>query len=516
MDLQATESSASPGYFGFNEDHVTVDVIHTGPLGTDVLTWVSYPFTLNHPDAINVLRNSTIDTLVAIDEDGEEEQAQTVAQSLAIIHQLSIERLQELEEENDKENAESGKGVPRGAETKEPQPPNSDHVEIEIPLAQSSIEGPAIAYPVSQERASEWLLYAASDYAVSRPVSTSSVVSDFRQQPLALARKWTTIDEGRISTENVEMGSNISSLVRRNSTKDRQSVPGNSGSTPEATVCREEKNRTNDGDSLINKRPSQIQSSFPNALERWETLSAHWEGLTSLWIRRLEKDANEIQRDPLLAQLARQVTDLSAAGANLFHSVVELQRLRASSSRKFQRWFFDTRAEQERAQELQNTLEATVTEERRARTKAINEKLILKKLLAEMRLELQVAKKQAGRARVQLGKVQSVRTKAINEKLVSEKLLAEMRQELQVAKEQARRARVQLGKEQRMKSEAIANAVADESEKLISDGQKLLEGRYTHGPTWVLAPGASTYLRTLPKFKYLPEQFLVGYLGTCT
>jgi hypothetical protein len=153
------------------------------------------------------------------------------------------------------------------------------------------------------------------------------------------------------------------------------------------------------------------QSSFPHAFERWETLSAHWEGLTSFWIRRLEENANEIQRDPLSSQLSRQVTDLSAAGANLFHAVVELQRLRASSERKFQRWFFETRAEQERAQELQGMLEATLQEERRGREEAIadavareKEKSNSEKLLAEMKRELQISKEEARRAWEELGR----------------------------------------------------------------------------------------------------------------
>jgi len=63
------------------------------------------------------------------------------------------------------------------------------------------------------------------------------------------------------------------------------------------------------------------------------------------------RTADELSRDPLNQQMARQINDLSAAGANLFHAVVELQRLRQSSERKFQRWFFDTRDEQERARE---------------------------------------------------------------------------------------------------------------------------------------------------------------------
>lgn len=154
-----------------------------------------------------------------------------------------------------------------------------------------------------------------------------------------------------------------------------------------------------------------LRSSFPHAFERWETLSAHWEGLTSFWIRRLEENSNEINRDPLSQQLSRQVTDLSAAGANLFHAVVELQRLRASSERKFQRWFFETRAEQERAQEIQAMTEASLEEERRERATAINEaienekgKSTSDKQLAEMKRELQISKEEARRAWEELGR----------------------------------------------------------------------------------------------------------------
>ncbi len=153
------------------------------------------------------------------------------------------------------------------------------------------------------------------------------------------------------------------------------------------------------------------RSSFPHAFERWETLSAHWEGLTSFWIRRLEDNSNEINRDPLSQQLSRQVTDLSAAGANLFHAVVELQRLRASSERKFQRWFFETRAEQERAQEIQAGLQQSLENERLERAAAIEEavarereKSNVDKQLAEMKRELQISKEEARRAWEELGR----------------------------------------------------------------------------------------------------------------
>ncbi|KAI1825804.1 hypothetical protein F4861DRAFT_537614 [Xylaria intraflava] len=153
------------------------------------------------------------------------------------------------------------------------------------------------------------------------------------------------------------------------------------------------------------------RNSFPHAFERWETLSAHWEGLTSFWIRRLEQNASEIQGDPIAQQLSRQVTDLSSAGANLFHAVVELQRLRASSERKFQRWFFETRGELERNQEVTAMLEAALEEERRNRTDAIRKAVEqeqgsskLHKQLTEMRKELTISKEEARRAWDELGR----------------------------------------------------------------------------------------------------------------
>lgn len=153
------------------------------------------------------------------------------------------------------------------------------------------------------------------------------------------------------------------------------------------------------------------RATFPHAFERWETLSSHWEGLTSYWIRKLEQNNEELSRDPLNQQLARQITDLSAAGANLFHAVVELQRLRASSERKFQRWFFDTRAEQERAQEVQANLERQLKSERQQRAEALasvqkveSEKAKSDELVKEMRRELQISKEEARRAWEELGR----------------------------------------------------------------------------------------------------------------
>jgi hypothetical protein len=181
-------------------------------------------------------------------------------------------------------------------------------------------------------------------------------------------------------------------------TGSNQAQAGTSSQVPQASESASTKRRA-------------TQSSFPHAFERWETLSSHWEGLTSYWIRRLQENSNEINRDPLSQQMSRQITDLSAAGANLFHAVVELQRLRASSERKFQRWFFETRAEQERAQEMQSMLEASLLKERNSRNEAIaealakeSEKSSSEKLLVEMRRELQISKEEARRAWEELGR----------------------------------------------------------------------------------------------------------------
>lgn len=155
----------------------------------------------------------------------------------------------------------------------------------------------------------------------------------------------------------------------------------------------------------------QPRNSFPHAFERWEALSAHWEGLTSFWIRKLQQHSEEIDRDPVSAQLSRQVSDLSAAGANLFHAVVELQRLRASSERKFQRWFFETREQLERSQEATAMLEAQLQEERRSKATAIQEALNndranskTQKRITEMQKELTISKEEARRAWEELGR----------------------------------------------------------------------------------------------------------------
>ncbi|CAN9303811.1 unnamed protein product [Alternaria alternata] len=152
-------------------------------------------------------------------------------------------------------------------------------------------------------------------------------------------------------------------------------------------------------------------SNFPHAFERWETLSSHWEGLTSYWIRRLEQNTDEVRREPLAQQMSRQITDLSAAGANLFHAVVELQRLRASSERKFQRWFYEHRQDQERAQEREAQLTEQMNSERELRLEAeanmermATEKKNAERAVSEMKRELQISKEEARRAWEELGR----------------------------------------------------------------------------------------------------------------
>lgn len=178
--------------------------------------------------------------------------------------------------------------------------------------------------------------------------------------------------------------------------------PGTSSSQPPPDPSQSQPPQTQD---------QQRRTTFPHAFERWETLSSHWEGLTGYWIRKLEQNNNELSQDPLNQQMARQINDLSAAGANLFHAVVELQRLRASSERRFQRWFFDTRSEQEKAREAQAELERQVSALRLERDNAVElqqkadaDQKRAEDLVKEMRRELQISKEEARRAWEELGR----------------------------------------------------------------------------------------------------------------
>ncbi|KAF2104971.1 hypothetical protein NA57DRAFT_51760 [Rhizodiscina lignyota] len=169
------------------------------------------------------------------------------------------------------------------------------------------------------------------------------------------------------------------------------------------------------------QQPRSTQSSFPHAFERWEELSSHWEGLTSFWIHKLENDAEDVNRIPLGNQMSRQITDLAAAGANLFHAVVELQRLRASSERKFQRWFFETRSDMERAQEMNAELERQLIEERGKKRNSEQEVEGIErrarraeKIAEEARRELAISKDEARRAWEELGRRETEERERVN------------------------------------------------------------------------------------------------------
>lgn len=131
---------------------------------------------------------------------------------------------------------------------------------------------------------------------------------------------------------------------------------------------------------------------FPDTSERWETLSSHWEELTSCWIQRLMENQTEGEDVPPSQQVARRISDLSAAGSNLFSAVVELQRLRASSERNVQQWFSEFRVEQENALEVRSRLEKALQEEQEKLTIAQTERTAAFQIVQEMRRELDMTR----------------------------------------------------------------------------------------------------------------------------
>ncbi|KAI0020688.1 hypothetical protein F4780DRAFT_360033 [Xylariomycetidae sp. FL0641] len=179
-------------------------------------------------------------------------------------------------------------------------------------------------------------------------------------------------------------------------------------------------------------QPEVYRSAFPHAFERWETLSAHWEGLVSYWLRKLKQYMlDNPDCDPITQQLSRQVADLAAAGGNLFHAVVELQRLRASSERKFQRWFYETREEKERMQEVLALLEAQLLDERKKREEEAQKQA---SSMADQMLNTMVS-----------GVVREL-NELKQELAKKDKQVSEMRKELSISKEEARRAWEELGR----------------------------------------------------------------------
>ena len=210
-------------------------------------------------------------------------------------------------------------------------------------------------------------------------------------------------DETRRGTQQTESGT-------------RRALPSSSGlrqSSAPAGSAQAQAPSTQPSRDAANGDTTRVNpSSFPHAFERWETLSSHWEGLTSYWLHKLESNQEELARKiPSASAMSRQITDLSAAGANLFHAVVELQRLRASSERKFQRWFFETRQEQEDTREAEAKLQKKLQAERAARTELQAERnraeqsaKLADQRVKEMRRELMISKEEARRAWEELGR----------------------------------------------------------------------------------------------------------------
>lgn len=161
-------------------------------------------------------------------------------------------------------------------------------------------------------------------------------------------------------------------------------------------------------------------SSVASAFERWEILGSRFEGLVSYWLNKMERNP---ETGDTYKEMGRQITDLAAAGSNLFHAVVELQRLRASSERKFQRWFYETRAQQEQAKEEQARLRQALEHERLARQQQEQERSVdvqqqraivgYERLIQEYKRELQIAKDEAKRAWEELGRQQQTERERI-------------------------------------------------------------------------------------------------------
>lgn len=201
----------------------------------------------------------------------------------------------------------------------------------------------------------------------------------------------------------------------------------------------------------------QEKASFPQAFERWETLSSHWEGLTSYWIHHMEQNNTEISHDPIAQQMSRQIIDLTAAGANLFHAVVELQRLRASSERKFQRWFYEVKAEQEKSQDVRKELETKLRDQQQHGTS-----------------------QQRG-----VGSSHNFNTRTQEEQETKERVLSQMQRELQISKDEARRAWEELGRREQEERERIF-ALRDGTPITIGGVQVVpTQGSHSHGGSHV-------------------------------
>ncbi|KAM7214558.1 hypothetical protein V8F06_010040 [Rhypophila decipiens] len=228
----------------------------------------------------------------------------SVAESLVIAHQLPVQHLRTIEDTAQDENIED--------------PDTTSVLTTEAHADEAIHKGKDKDTP----RDSAVLTEAASvhDVGDSARRSVESLSSAASLSTALLAGKWTqNTDPSLLLTHHPPPGQASDIFPARAAT------PGASNWRPSE-----------------NPRAS-TKGSLERAFERWETLSAHYEGVTSFWIRKLQANMEELDRDQITAQLGQEVHNLSAAGAGLFNAV-----------------FFDTRAELDRNIEARAELDRNI------------------------------------------------------------------------------------------------------------------------------------------------------------
>jgi hypothetical protein len=358
-------------------------------------------------------RNSVATPIECSTDDVHEEQA--VVDSLVVAQQISIENLQEREAEREqKEGEDSGENTVLDK--------SSDLSTIIPTTVPNTLESSRPSEGL-RRKLSVLLAEAAAEATISHLGSILPVPAK-RQEPFDTNANKVGEDLGEVgfaSRETIQVKNTQNECLVKTSTQDPPVKL-----TPTEIMRRRALRSQGAGHTLnepltgatttsVPQQPdpkpqsSLPKASFLHAFERWEDLSSHWEGLTRYWLRRIEQTSEETRALPLAEQLSRQVTDYSAAGANLFHALVELQRLRASSERKFQRWFSETRKNEERTQEISAQLERALIAERQAHMddnaswgakvkQAKRTESDASKLVGELRRELEISKEESNRA----------------------------------------------------------------------------------------------------------------------
>ena len=293
-----------------------------------------------------------------------------------------------------------------------------------------------------EKRVSTFLAEVASICSLSRSPSIESLRSEASTQPYVLAGKWTNtarlqsqsahweqilqLSDSRPEATRHRRPTRLSEVIEEvkaktvldpRSTRFRKDPPSRTAiRTPreimqsrQQRLSQQEKSQTpNPPPEPSPRTPSQDSNiAFPPiSFERWNHLSDCWEGLTRYWVRRLEQYRNDPDFDslPITMQLSQQVTDLSATGANLFHAVIQLQRLRASSERKFQRWVFETRNERETWQKKIKNLENSLAKEHNTVQILQLDRDRIDSSLRELQFEFVIKKEEATQAWEELGR----------------------------------------------------------------------------------------------------------------